>query len=249
MAFQVLPLIVAAGAVAVLSGKKKKRSGPKSGQKCDPELDAPTGFSCDDGLLSEEKPVDESDLDSEADLSQDDVGDFDVEEQDVRESDDEESGEPGDQASETEDEVETDRSIMCEEFMKTIHAVPSSEGELAIHPVADEETALPAMKAAAAEIASNMGVPLDPEAVGPALVLDALKALIPVCTWKYDPDEDEFTYDDGRGIETDAAKDVLFGLVQLSVSVIDGINNPVEMTFQETQQGPFQGTDQGPLQD
>ncbi len=246
MAFQVLPLIVAAGAVAVLSGKKKKRSGPKSGQKCDPELDAPTGFSCDDGLLSEE-PVDESDLDSEGDLSKDDVGDFDVEEQDVRESDDEESGEPGGEAPEP--EVETDPSIMCEEFMTAIHAVPSSEDELPIHPVAVEETALPAMKAAAAEIASNMGIPLDPEAVGPALVLDALKALIPVCSWKYDPDEDEFTYNDGRGIETDAAKDVLFGLVQLSVSVIDGINNPVEMTFQETQQGPIQGTDQGPLQD
>ncbi len=116
-----------------------------------------------------------------------------------------------------------------------IHAVPSSEDELPIHPVAVEETALPAMKAAAAEIASNMGIPLDPEAVGPALVLDALKALIPVCSWKYDPDEDEFTYNDGRSIETDAAKDVLFGLVQLSVSVIDGINNPVEVSFTPTE--------------
>ncbi len=63
MALQVLPLIVAAGAVAVLSGKKKKSSGPKSGQKCDPDMDAPSGFSCDDGFLSEQ-PVDESDLDS-----------------------------------------------------------------------------------------------------------------------------------------------------------------------------------------
>ncbi len=241
MALQVLPLIVAAGAVAVLSGKKKKRSGPKSGQKCDPELDAPSGFSCDDGFLSEQ-PVDESDLDSEVDLSKEDIGDFDMDEEDVSAADDEESGEPGDRAPEPEPEPEPepDPSIMCEEFMQAIHAVPSSEEELPINPVAVEETALPAMKSAVLQISSSMGLPLDHEAVGPALVLDALKALIPVCSWSYDPDEDEFTYNDGRVIETEAAKDVLFGLVQLSVSVIDEVNSPTIATMQqETQQGPL----------
>lgn len=230
MALQVLPLIVAAGAVAVLSGKKKKSSGPKSGQKCDPDMDAPSGFSCDDGFLSEQ-PVDESDLDSEADLSKEDNGDFDIEEEDISSADDEESGEPGGDTADP--EPEENPSIMCEEFMQAVHVEPSGPDELPLHPVAVEETILPAMKAAAAEIASNMGVPLDPEAVGPALVLDALKALIPVCSWKYDPDEDEFTYNDDRGIDTDVAKDVLFGLVQLSVSVIDEINTPTEATLQQ----------------
>jgi len=228
MALQVLPLIVAAGAVAVLSGKKKKRSGPKSGQECDPELGAPSGFSCDDGFLKEE-PIDESDLDSDADLSKDDVGDFDMEEEDVGSADDEESGDPGDQAPDP--DPESDPAQMCEEFMKAIHAPTSNPDEIPVNPVAVEETALPAMKAAASEIASSLGLPLDHEAVGPSLVLDALKALIPVCSWKYDSTADEFTYDDGREIESDVAKDVLFGLVKLSVSVIDEANAPKTASF------------------
>ena len=58
---------------------KKKKKGPKSGQKCDPKQSAPQGFLCEDGFLREEA-VEESELDE---LSKEDSGDFEVEEDDV----------------------------------------------------------------------------------------------------------------------------------------------------------------------
>jgi len=231
MAAQALPLLAAAGAVLLLSGGKKRKKGPSSGQKCDPKTKPPEGFLCEDGFLKQEA-VDESELDSDGDLSKEDVGDFETEEEDVTPQDGEESGDASDLPP-----PEPDAKKTCEEFMEAVHVVPSDENELPINSVAVEESVLPAMRSNAEALAQNLGKPLDPESVGPVLVVRGLQALVPVCDWKYNPDEDEFTYDNGNGIDSDIAKDVLYGLIKISLSVIEEINAPETKTATFQAQG------------
>jgi hypothetical protein len=220
MAAQALPLLAAAGAALLLSGGKKKRNkSPRSGEKCNPDLDPPKGFMCESGFLQEET-VEESELD---DLSKEDAGDFDVEEDNVGLTEGEEGG---DEAEVPEPEPEPDPEKTCEEFMTAVHVVPQNDDELPINTVAVEESVLPTMRSAANSLLEALGAPLDEESVGPVLVLEGLRALIPVCKWKYDAAEDEFTYDDGKGIESNEAQDVLFGLIKLSLGVIEEINAP-----------------------
>ena len=219
MAVQAIPLLAAAGAALLLSGGKKKKRGSKAGQKCDTSLSPPKGFSCDDGFLKEES-VDESDLDSDSDLSKEESGDFETNEEDVGMGAGEDHGEPADEPEPLPDPAKT-----CEEFMKAVHVKPTEEGEIPINAVAVEEAVLPAMRSAAAELAESLGLPLDLETVSPSLVVTGLRTLIPVCEWKYDVGEG-FTYNDGSMIVSDEAKDVIFGLIELSVSVIEEINIP-----------------------
>ena len=230
MAVQVLPLLVAAGALVALSGGKKKTKKSKSGQKCDLEESPPSGYICEEGFLKEEA-VDESELDSDNDLSKNDVGDFDTEEEDVGVQDGEEAGEQGGEPDEPEPEPEPDARQLCEEFMATVHVVPTDDDEIPINAVAVEETVLPAMRANAESLADTLGH-LDPETVGPVLVVQGLKVLVPVCEWKYNAESDEFTYADGYQIESKESKDVLYGLIKLSLSVIEEINLPQMATLQ-----------------
>jgi len=224
MAAPAIPLLAAAGAALLLSGgKKKKKSGPRTGQKCDDSLSPPSGFTCDDGLLKEES-IEEGDLDSDADLSKEESGDFETDQEDVGLSDGEEHGDLEEPEDPAPDPVKT-----CEEFMSAVHVDSTDDGELPINAVAVEESVLPAMRANAASIAESIGTPLDHESVSPVLVVTGLKSLIPVCEWKYDVD-DGFTYNNGTAIISDEAKDVIYGLIELSVSVIDEINNPVTNT-------------------
>ncbi|MHC4433925.1 MAG: hypothetical protein ACYTBS_18955 [Planctomycetota bacterium] len=231
MAVQALPLLAAAGAALVLSGGKKKRKGPKSGQKCDPNQSAPRGFLCEDGFLREEA-VEESELDE---LSKEDSGDFEMEEDDVGLTEGEEAGDEAE--AESEPEPEPDAQKTCEEFMAAVHVAQAEPGELPINAVAVEESVLPAMRATVSTLIEQLGAPLDEEAVGPALVVDGLRALIPVCKWKYNADEDEFTYDGGRGIESEVAKEVLFGLITISLKVIEEANAPKAQTATFQAQG------------
>lgn len=230
MAAPAIPLLAAAGAALLLSGGKKKKRGPKSGQKCDAAVNPPKGFSCEEGLLKEES-VDESDLDSDADLSKEESGDFDTNEEDVGLGDGEDHGEPEDAPAPAPDPIKT-----CEEFMLAVHVVPTVEGEIPINAVAVEEAVLPAMRSAAAEIVESFGVPLDLESASPALVVTGLQALIPVCEWKYGVGEG-FTYSNGTPIVSDEAKDVVYGLIELSVSVIEEINNPEPQAAELQPQG------------
>lgn len=165
MAVQAIPLLAAAGAALLLSGGKKKKRSSKAGQKCDTSLNPPTGFSCDDGFLKEES-VDESELDSDSDLSKEESGDFETSEEDVGIGAEEDDSEPEDE----EPAPLPDPAKTCEEFMKAIHVKPTEEGEIPINAVAVEEAVLPAMRSAAAGLAESLGLPLDLEAVSPSLV-------------------------------------------------------------------------------
>jgi len=225
MAVQALPILVVGGAALLLSGGKKKKSS-KSGKKCDPDERPPKGFLCDGGYLREET-VDEGDLD---DLSKDEMGEFDIEEEDVGFGDDEElSTEEEPHVPEPEEDAEK----RCEEFMAAIHDPSQSPDDLPINSIAVEESVIPAMATMAGTIAAQHGQ-LDPERDGPKLVLEALRALIPVCEWKYNEAEDEFTYEGGRQISSKVAQDVLFGLIQISLKVIQDTNQPEpqQMNFQ-----------------
>jgi len=240
MASQALPILLAAGAAIALSGKKKKkRKSAKSGDKCDPALAPPKGFLCEEGFLKEEA-IDESDLDSDADLSKEDAGEFDEDEMDVSPGEDEEAIDPEAEPPSM-GEPEPDPVQTCEEFMQALHVTPVDPGELPINDVAVQETVIPTMEKVANAVLDQIGPPIDPETVGPMLVLESLKALIPVCTWKYDAQEDEFTYDGGMPLESQAAKDVLYGLIKISMEVIDQANGVQQKNFQpnEGQESQF----------
>lgn len=230
MAAPAIPLLAAAGAALLLSGGKKKKRGPKSGQKCDVTNKPPTGFSCEDGFLKEEI-VDEVDLDSDSDLSKEESGDFDTNEEDVGIGEGEEHGEVEEPPAPAPDPVKT-----CEEFMHAVHVTPSEDGELPINAIAVEESVIPAMRASAAGIASEFGLPLDLESASPALVVAGLTALIPVCVWKYDVGAG-FTYNDGSSIVSQEAQDVIYGLIELSVSVIEETNTPEPQVAEFQPQG------------
>lgn len=195
-----IPIIAAAGALILISNKKSKRSKGSSSIKW-------------------EGAVDESDLDEQ---SKDDLGDFETDEEDISLGEDEDGADAEYEGL----ELEIDPQKTCEEFMRAVHVIPEEDGDLTINEIAVDETVLPAMRSAADSIIKNMGGPLDEESVGPALVLEGLRALVPVCEWKYDPNQDEFTYDNGKGIESQTAKDVLFGLITISIMVIEEANNP-----------------------
>lgn len=225
-----IPLLAAAGAALMLSGGKKKKRGPKSGQKCDSAISPPNGFSCEEGFL-QEAAVDETDLDSDADLSKDESGDFDTDEEDVAPADGEDHGDAADEPEAAPDPVKT-----CEEFMLAVHVIPEHEDELPINEIAVEEAVLPAMRATASGIAESLGLPLDIEATGPVLVVAGLKALIPVCEWKYALGEG-FTYSNGTSVVSDEAKDVVYGLIELSVSVIEEMNTPEPQVAELQPQG------------
>lgn len=164
---------------------------------------------------SKEGAVDESNLD---DKSKTEQGDFETEDEDISFGEDEEG-----LGEERAPDIDIDSEKTCEEFMAAVHVVPET-GELPINEVAVEQTVLPAMRKAAEGIIKNLGGPLDEEEVGPILVLEGLKALVPVCEWEYNPKEDEFTYDEGQGINSQVAQDVLFGLINISVGVIENAN-------------------------
>jgi hypothetical protein len=230
MAAPAIPLLAAAGAALLLSGGKKKKRGPRSGQKCDVDAKAPTGFLCEEGLLKEES-VDEGELDSDSDLSKDEAGDFDTDEEDVGIGEGEDQGEMEDEPAPAPDPAKT-----CEEFMQAVHVETTTEGEIPINAVAVEESVLPAMRENAASIAASLGLPLDIEMSGPVLVVTGLNALIPVCDWKYELGEG-FTYNDGASIVSQEAKDVIYGLIELSVSVIEEINTPEPQAAEFQPQG------------
>jgi len=215
-----LPLLLAGGAALVLLGGKKK-SKPKrkslAGQPCEADAAAPDGMICRGGILHPEI-IDESMLEKYEEPTGEEAGDFETKEEDVSLTAEEEPGQVTLQSDEA-----VDPATMCDEFLQAIHVVPTEAGEIAINKVAVEQTAIPTMKAVMLGIHQNLGgKTVDAESVGPVMVTSALQELVPVCDWKFD--DDEFTFSDGMTIQSAAGKDVLYGLMQLSVQLIDDFN-------------------------
>lgn len=252
MAKSLLPLLVGAGiAIAVTSKKKKKKSkptpelAPAEGDKCDVSESAPAGFICEGGVL-EQVSVSEADLELDDEPEGEAAGDFDIrdEELDVGDDEDEEIEEPeeGDEGDEVDegdgtepedDEPPTmavDPYEKCDEFLRAVHIKSASPDEYPINEVAVSETVIPIMDKTVKAFGEMMK-PVDPEIAGPKMVLESLEALVPVCSWKYDELEDEFTFDDGREIRSDEGKEVLFGLMALSVKIIDEFNQGNTLTL------------------
>lgn len=209
-----VPILLGAGiATMLLSGKKKRRSKSRVGEACDAST-AVEGYVCEDGALTF-APIEEDVLESEEEPSSEEAGEFEMREEDVTLGDGEESG-----------GVEmTTRVVTCDEFLTAIHVTPADAGELPINEVAAQETALPAMKAVMEGLASSLGKPLDVATVGPLMVREALAQLAPSCTWVYDDVKDEFVYDDGQVIESEAGQEVLFALMSLATAMLDEFNS------------------------
>jgi len=212
-----LPLILlGGGALLLMSGKKKKSSTSSA-------LDSGSDSSGTEGL-PEEEVSEEKDLEEE-----DSLVSFETEESKEDAAEDEDFG---DEESDGESDSATfqgdaeDPEAVCEKFMTAVHVVPQSEGEAPIAEVAVNESVLPAMNTVASSIKGATDAPLDEEKHGPALVLEGLRALVPGCEWGYNEQEDFFFYNDGKMIETETAKDVLFGLIQISSEVIKEQNLP-----------------------
>jgi len=234
------PIVLLGGAAAALllaggGKKKKKKTKSLAGQPCDIAAGAPSGYACDeDGLLF--KVVDEGELEKDEEPSGDEVGDFETKEEDVSMGSDEDSA----SIPSITHQIAEDPEKMCEEFLQAIYVSPTDEGELPINSVAVEQTAMPAMKASMTGMAANLGG-VDPESMGPPMVLAALTELIPVCQWKYDDTNDEFIYNDGRTIDSDIGKEVLFGLMNLSVQMMEAFIADNETPLPDPVPQPQQG--------
>lgn len=221
MAFP-LPILLAGGAVLILGSKKKRVRGRKkslAGQPCDVATRPPSGMVCRDGIFHPEI-FDESILEVDDQPTGEGVGDFEMKEEDV-------SLDEGEEASQVTlgPSEESDLGQMCEEFFQAIHVDPTNAGELPINKVAVEQTAIPAMKATMLGIHQNLGgQTIDAETVGPVMIVSALNELIPACDWEYDNVNYDFTYGSGSTIESAIGRDVIYGLMSLSVQLIEDFN-------------------------
>jgi len=232
MAAQLLPLLVGAGiAVAVMGGKKKKKPTKKkpleAGDDCTPSTEVPAGLVCEAGVL-EQASVSEDDLELDEDPKGEDAGDFEEREEDMTDLEDEDPSEILDDDGEGQEipvmQTEApDPSELCDEFLKAVHVKPNAPGEYPINDVAVTQTVIPVMDKTVKAF-GNVQTPVQTEVAGPRMVLESLEALVPVCKWKYDELEDEFTFDDGRTIDSPEGQEVLFGLMNMSVKIIEEFN-------------------------
>ena len=207
MSSPVLPIMMAAAAAVFLSGKKRKTYTSDSSSSID-----------EDSIVLDSEPSGESD------------GDFYTEEEDLSMSDDEASSE-GSQG--TTEASFVDLKKLCNQFLEEIYEEKEDSSVAPIKDVAIYETIIPSMKDSAEKIANNIGVPLDPETVGPALVTSALNALVPACQWRYNEQDGEFYFGDSEKIESEAGMSVLYGLIDLSARFIDLVNSNGELSPQE----------------
>ena len=242
-----VPLLLAGGAaLLLLGGGKKPRKSKKTlaGQPCDATTESPKGLVCKDGILHP-VVIDESMLEKDEEPTGEEAGEFETKEEDVSLSEGEEASEVTMTAQEY-----VDPAQMCDEFLQEIYTAPTEAGEIPIKKVAVEQTVLPTMKQVMVGIHQNLGgAGVDAETVGPVMVEAALNELIPVCEWKYDHQEDEFTFSDGMSIESDIGKDVLFGLMQISVQLIEEYNqSQQEGKDEDLPQAGFQAHEVPPAQ-
>lgn len=226
----VLPLLFGAGlAAAVMSGtKKKKKKKSKAGDVCDDAKTAPVGFKCEGGVLEHISP-DEDDLELDEDPTGDEAGDFEEREEDLSPGDDEDMYD-GDGNLIDSDSDPVPASASCDDFLKAVHVVPSDPSEYPIHSVAVTQTVIPVMDQALSDYASTHPKPIDVDEVGPLMVLESLAALVPVCQWDYDEVADEFTFDEGKMIDSKEGGEVLFGLMKLATEIVENFNQGFNLT-------------------
>lgn len=226
MSNRALPVLLGAGIAVAAAGvrkKKKKKSNHKAGDSCEPSSGAPSGFKCEGGVLEKVSP-DESELELDEDLSDEESGDLPERDEDISPADDEDvSTEDWDDGDVTVSEKSP--SATCEEFFDVIHVTPSDPDEYAIHHVAVSQSVIPSMDRALKSFAENKQRPIDADEVGPLMVLEALNTLVPICNWKYDDVSDDFTYDDGKQIESDNGSEVMFSLMRLAAEIVDKYNH------------------------
>lgn len=223
----VLPLLFGAGlAAAVMSGtKKKKKKKPKLGDACDVDKPPPKGFACEGGVL-EAASTEEDDLELDEDPSGEEAGDFEEREEDMSPGEDEVYDEDGDLVEDDPMPV----SASCDDFLKAVHVATTDPSEYPIHSVAVTQTVIPVMDQALSDYASSHPKPIDVDEVGPLMVLESLAALVPVCTWDYDEVADEFTFDNGKEIDSKEGGEVLFGLMKLATEIVEKFNQGFNLT-------------------
>lgn len=224
----VLPLLFGAGlAAAVMSGtKKKKKKKPKLGEACDVDKPPPKGFTCEGGVL-EAASTEEDDLELDEDPSGEEAGDFEEREEDMSPGEDEVYDEDGDLV---EDDDPMPVSASCDDFLKAVHVATTDPSEYPIHSVAVTQTVIPVMDQVLNDYASTHPKPIDADEVGPLMVLESLAALVPVCQWDYDEVADEFTFDDGKEIDSKEGGEVLFGLMKLATEIVEKFNQGFNLT-------------------
>lgn len=241
MAGNILP-IIAVGAAAVLLSKKKKKKKAASAigeqtQQDIKELVERTRPGEGPGMVI--PVVEETSLDFEEKPSGEEAGDFDIENEDLGydAEDDVEEAEKAPALSAHDTYAQMRQK--CDTFIDTVHVVPTEADEMSINKIAVEQSILPAMRQSALGFAQNIGTPLDGETVGPMLVLAGLEAIAPECGWEFSEAEQEFRYADGKRADGGRMGEVLNAMIDLSVFVLDEVNQP-QPPQQEPQIAQFQ---------
>ncbi len=236
----VLPIILVAGAAAVLLGRKKKKRKrtPALTEEAKKEIKElvegtrPPQVPDLDGMM-----VEETSLEFEDKPAGEAAGDFEMESESLEydvEDDAEEAEAPAPELSPQEKYAQM--RAKCDTFIDAVHIEPTEAGEIPINKIAVEQSILPAMRESALGFAQNLGTPLDGETIGPRLVLAGLEAVAPGCGWEFSEADQEFRYADNKRADGGRMGQVLGAVIDLSVIVLNEINQPKQQ-FQQVQQG------------
>ena len=240
----VLPILFAAGAAVVLLGKKKKKkrkSAPALTEEAKKEIKELV-----EGTRPPQEPdlsgetVEETSLEFEEKPTGEAAGDFEMELEPLEydaEDDAEEAEKPAPELSPQEKYAQM--RAKCDTFIDAVHIEPTEAGEIPINKIAVEQSILPAMRESAMGFAQNFGTPLDGETVGPRLVLAGLEAVAAECGWEFSDADQEFRYADSKRADGGRMGQVLGAMIDLSVMVLEEINQPKppQAQFQQAQQG------------
>lgn len=229
-----LPLILAAGAAALLLGKKKKK------KKAAPAISEETQEEIKE-LVEKSRPeprppgmpdlsgptVEETTLEFEEKPTGEAAGNFESESESLEYDEDDDAEEVEKPALElSPNEKYEQMRAKCDTFIDAVHITPTEADEMPINKISVEQSILPAMKAAAEGLAQNLGTPLDGETIGPRLVLAGLEVIAPGCGWEFSDTAQEFRYADGKRADGGRMGAVLGAMIDLSVAVLDEINQP-----------------------
>lgn len=231
----VFPLLLAAGAAAVLLGKKKKKKKAaaisEQAQQDIKELVEKTRPGDGPGMMI---PITEE---SALDFEEKPTGGFETEKESL-EYDEEDDAEGVEKASSlSAHDMYAQMRAKCDTFIDTVHVVPTEDGEMPINKIAVEQSILPAMRQSAHGFSQNLGTPLDGETVGPILVLAGLEAIAPECGWEFSESSQEFRYANGKRADGGRMGEVLSAMIDLSVLVLNEVNQPQPSVAQFQQQG------------
>jgi hypothetical protein len=223
----IIALVGIAGAGLLLTGKKKSSGKGKPVASADnvaveeptPKTSSPSDLPTPVGDPREGQGIGEEDL---PEVGGELEGEFETESEDAGFGPDEDAGGVA-QGAMHGVEVKPD----CVSFMEQIFAPPGEQidDSIPIRPGVVNETIIPVMGDAMGSVIQGFGSPDTPgfgETAGPLMVLEALKALVPICEWSYDETSGQFLFNGAGDLSSSAkAGGVLNGLFELSSRLID----------------------------